>query len=57
MIIAQKRELLEKERLDKDPNVIQITELQKLAQLDTTDKYQILEFLVRELIGMRKDPV
>ena len=40
-----------------DPNVIQITELQKLAGMETTDKYAVLEFLVKELIGMRKDMV
>ena len=43
--------------MKQDPNVIQITELQKLTQLDTQDKYTILEFLVKELIGMRKDMV
>ena len=31
MLIAQRRELIEKEKLDKDPNIIQITELQKLS--------------------------
>ena len=35
--------------------MIQITELQKLTQLETQDKYTVLEFLVKELIGMRKD--
>ena len=41
--------------MKKDPNVIQITELQKLAQMDVTDKYAVLEFLVKELMGMRKE--
>ena len=31
LLIAQKRELQERENMKKDPNVIQITELQKLA--------------------------
>ena len=35
--------------------MIQITELQKLAQMETTDKYAVLEFLVKELMGMRKE--
>ena len=35
--------------------MIQITELQKLAQMDVTDKYAVLEFLVKELMGMRKE--
>jgi len=55
MLIAQKERMVEQEKLKKDPNVIQITELQKLAQMETQDKYTVLEFLVKELIGMRKD--
>ena len=55
MLIQQKERMLEQERLKKDPNVIQITELQKLAQMDVADKYSVLEFLVKELIGMRKE--
>lgn len=43
--------------MKQDPNVIQITELQKLAKMETEDKYTVLEFLVKELIGMRKDMV
>jgi len=39
----------------KDPNVIQVSELQKLDGLEAEDKYQVLEFLVKELMGMRKD--
>lgn len=35
--------------------MIQITELQKLAQMEVGDKYAVLEFLVKELIGMRKE--
>ena len=55
MLLAQKQRLVEQEKLKQDPNVIQITELQKLAQMETSDKYAVLEFLVKELIGMRKD--
>lgn len=47
--------MIEQEKLKQDPNIIQITELQKLAQMETQDKYTVLEFLVKELIGMRKD--
>jgi len=49
--------MIEQEQLKKDPNVIQITELQKLAKMEDQDKYAVLEFLVKELIGMRKDMV
>ena len=31
MLLAQRQKLAEEEKLKKDPNVIQITELQKLA--------------------------
>ena len=55
LLIAYKRELQEKEKVKQDPNVIQITELQKLAQMDVPDKYAVLEFLVKELMGMRKE--
>ena len=55
LLIAQKRQLQEREKLKQDPNVIQITELQKLAQMETEDKYAVLEFLVKELMGMRKN--
>lgn len=55
LLIAQKKQLQEREKLKQDPNVIQITELQKLAQMETADKYAVLEFLVKELMGMRKD--
>ena len=55
MLLAQKEQMIEQEKLKQDPNVIQITELQKLAQMETQDKYTVLEFLVKELIGMRKD--
>ena len=55
MLLAQKERMVEQEKLKQDPNVIQITELQKLTQLETQDKYTVLEFLVKELIGMRKD--
>lgn len=41
--------------MKKDPNVIQVSELQKLDGLEAEDKYQVLEFLVKELMGMRKD--
>ena len=57
MLLAQKQRMVEQEQLKQDPNVIQITELQKLAQMETQDKYTVLEFLVKELIGMRKDMV
>ena len=55
LLIAQKKQLQEREKLKQDPNVIQITELQKLAGMETADKYAVLEFLVKELMGMRKD--
>ena len=55
LLIAYKRELQEREKVKQDPNVIQITELQKLAQMDVPDKYAVLEFLVKELMGMRKE--
>ena len=55
LLIAYKRELQEKEKVKQDPNVIQITELQKLAQMAVPDKYAVLEFLVKELMGMRKE--
>lgn len=55
LLIAQKKQLQEREKMKQDPNVIQITELQKLASMETTDKYAVLEFLVKELMGMRKD--
>lgn len=57
MLIQQKQRMIEQEQLKKDPNVIQITELQKLAKMEDQDKYAVLEFLVKELIGMRKDMV
>ena len=38
--------------MKQDPNVIQITELQKLTQLETQDKYTVLEFLVKELMRL-----
>jgi len=57
MLIAQKQRMLEQEKLKRDPNIIQITELQKLTQMDVADKYAVLEFLVKELMGMRKDRV
>ena len=55
LIISQKKQLLDYETEKKDPNIIQVTELQKLAQLEAADKYQVLEFLVKELMGMRND--
>ena len=35
MLLAQKERMVEQEKMKQDPNVIQITELQKLAQLET----------------------
>ena len=55
LLISYKRELQEREKVKQDPNVIQITELQKLAEMDVPDKYAVLEFLVKELMGMRKE--
>ena len=34
--------------------MIQITELQKLANLEAEDKLKVLTFLVKELMGMRE---
>ena len=40
--------------MNKDPDIIQITELQKVQEMDPKDKYRVLEFLVKELMGMRE---
>jgi hypothetical protein len=40
-------------QVDKDPSVIQITELQKIKGLELEDRYNVLETLVKELVGIR----
>ena len=54
MLVDQRRQILEKQRMNKDPDIIQITELQKVQEMDPKDKYRVLEFLVKELMGMRE---
>ena len=54
MLVEQRRQLLEKQRVNADPDVIQITELQKVQEMAPKDKYRVLEFLVKELMGMRE---
>ena len=41
--------------VDHNPNVIQINDLQKIKGLELQDRYNVLETLVKELVGMRKD--
>ena len=55
MLIDQRRQILEKERVNQDPDIIQITELQKVQEMDPKDKYRVLEFLVKELMNMRDE--
>ena len=38
-----------------DPNTIQINDLQKIKGLELQDRYNVLETLVKELIGMRAE--
>jgi hypothetical protein len=59
MLIEQRKQLLEAQNLQKqikhDPNTIQINDLQKIKGLELQDRYNVLETLVKELIGMRAE--
>ena len=37
-------------------DVIDIRDVQKLQELDIQDRYNVLEFLVKELIGLKRHP-
>ena len=41
--------------ITQDPNIIQINDLQKIRGLDVQDRYNVLEMLVKELVGLRQD--
>jgi hypothetical protein len=58
-LIDQQRRLHEYQakqaHITQDPNIIQINDLQKIRGLDVQDRYNVLEMLVKELFGLRKD--
>ena len=58
-MIDQQRKLHEYQskqaHITQDPNIIQINDLQKIRGLDVQDRYNVLEMLVKELVGLRKD--
>jgi hypothetical protein len=41
--------------ITQDPSIIQINDLQKIRGLDVQDRYNVLEMLVKELVGLRQD--
>ncbi len=59
ILIDQQRKLHELQakqvHITQDPNIIQINDLQKIRGLDVQDRYNVLEMLVKELVGLRKD--
>ena len=59
ILIDQQRKLHELQakqvHITQDPNIIQINDLQKIRGLDVQDRYNVLEMLVKELVGLRQD--
>jgi hypothetical protein len=41
--------------IQKDPNVIQINDLQKIKGLELQDRYNVMETLLRELVEVRQE--
>jgi hypothetical protein len=57
ILIDQQKKLHELQakqvHITQDPNIIQINDLQKIRGLDVQDRYNVLEMLVKELVGLR----
>lgn len=53
LLMQQHRQVLDQQKASENPDIIQITQLDKIQNMDVKDKYRVLEFLVKELVGMR----
>lgn len=50
MIVERQKETQKKEELKRDKDYIELANIEKIRALELQDKYNVLEFLVRELI-------
>lgn len=51
----EKRKKDREEGLKKDKDYIQLNDIEKIRALAPTDRYNVLEFLIKELIQLKQD--
>ena len=53
MLLQQRKQIMETQVIPKDEVQLKVSEMENVHEMDPKKRYQVLEFLVQELMGVK----